>query len=64
MERWMCLHMQIPYLYPRVYFLDPTSSNSHTRGQAEKGIWGAQAVMGLSSWTPRDVGLLLLLLLF
>ena len=32
-------------------------SYSCTRGQAERGIWGTQAEMGLSSWNPRDVGL-------
>ena len=34
-----------------------------TRGQAEGGVWAAHAEMGLSSWNPRDVGLILFLFL-
>lgn len=53
----MCLHMQIPYLYPRMGFPISPQAPPRNRGQAEKDIWGAQAEVGSSGWNCGAVGL-------
>lgn len=53
----MCLHMQIPCLYPRTGSPISPQAPPRNRGQAEKEIWGAQAEVGSSGWSCGDAGL-------